>query len=290
MSPIEAFWFFGFICALAALIWFLSLISETINDTDSDEAGNTSEEQKTSQQFQSDAGNQLLGIQNAIDAYRKERRAQERKSSKREKVTIAVLAITALFAAGAVIAGGVSAWIFQAQLNESRNEQRAWIAPIGLQIPDNFKSFNVSNTRMGFAVQNVGKEPAQNVTPVIYAATIAVENINQPTVIENIFKEKIGIASCKQIAPDVATERSLFPQARTLFATDLNPGETAMALANLPAAPPNHIAIVVGCVAYETLGTAHYTDICGFLELYDRNGRKDWDWSSDRCVNYQGAN
>ena len=224
-------------------------------------------------------------FESAIDEIRAYREVKKRESERRyfgETITSLALVAAAGFAA--------LQWATLEKTDQTlRAQQRAWIEPSGLQIPDNFRNFNIANTRMMFDIRNVGREPAQNMTPIIFATVIRVENINQPVVIDNIFKEKMGTTSCKDIIPD-GRNITLFPEVQTSLGADLGPEDTRKALTNFPGQPPDYTAIVVGCIAYRTLDTSRYTDLCGFLEPYERTpGRKDWTWSSDRCMNHQDA-
>jgi len=109
--------FFACLAALAILIWILSLISMAVDNGEADEAGEAAEEQNAAINLQKRTKNQpLVAIQNVIDAYRKERRSQDRKSGKHEKITIVLIGASAIGAAVAAIFAGLSVWIFQDQL------------------------------------------------------------------------------------------------------------------------------------------------------------------------------
>lgn len=113
--------FFACLAALAILIWILFLISMAVDNGEADEAGEAAEEQNAAIHLQKRTKNQpLVAIQNVIDAYRKERRSQDRKSGKHEKITIVLIGASAIGAAVAAIFAGLSVWIFEDQLAEMR--------------------------------------------------------------------------------------------------------------------------------------------------------------------------
>ena len=119
MTPLGAITFFACLAFLATLIWGLSLVSSFVSNRDADQATKTAKKQYLPQKGTQDPINQhLVTIKNVIETYREECNAQDRQNTKRDKITVFVLVLTAIFAAAAAVAAGVSAWIFQGQLDE----------------------------------------------------------------------------------------------------------------------------------------------------------------------------
>ncbi|MBV9862976.1 MAG: hypothetical protein JO267_12620 [Alphaproteobacteria bacterium] len=113
--------FAAFVVGLVLLIFLLSLLLSAVNGEPSEGDRETSESDAADQQT-NNSGNQhlLAAIADAIHAYRRHRHTSERNSAYRERVSIVVLGITAMFALGAGVAAIYSAVIFQGQLGEMR--------------------------------------------------------------------------------------------------------------------------------------------------------------------------
>jgi hypothetical protein len=92
-----------------------------------------------------------------------QRRPHERTQLQLEKVTIIVLGVTAFLAFVAAVAAGVSALIFSAQLEESRDEQRPWITVTPeLDGPITYDSEGV-HFKIRFTFKNTGHLPATEI-------------------------------------------------------------------------------------------------------------------------------
>jgi hypothetical protein len=90
-----------------------------------------------------------------------------------EKMTIIVSSLTAVFAflaAGAAIASG---WIFYGQLQEMREEKRAWVGPISAGLPNGLPQEGNPAT-IAVRYHNTGREPAIDVVSDVsfYIATL----------------------------------------------------------------------------------------------------------------------
>jgi len=124
-----------------------------------------------------DGGPALLSgdaVANAIDNHDRHRRHHERLQIGYEKITIVVLVSSGFFALIAAFAAGISAWIFNDQLEEARMERRAWVKvepetvngftvlflPPGVKpLPEADRGF----VDIVFRITNVGHAPAFNV-------------------------------------------------------------------------------------------------------------------------------
>jgi hypothetical protein len=113
--------FAAFVVGIVVLIFLLSLLLSAINNEQSQSNGET-DQRKPSQQHTNNTSYQHLAttIADAIHTYRHYRRADDRHRAQRERVSISILGLTAIFAFFAAIAGIVSAVFFYGQLSEMR--------------------------------------------------------------------------------------------------------------------------------------------------------------------------
>jgi Na+-transporting methylmalonyl-CoA/oxaloacetate decarboxylase gamma subunit len=176
VAPSQTVFFILGLAALGILIWLLSLLSSNISHSDAKGTADPAEENDTADKLQYDTKRQqgVTAIANAIDAHRRGRQSQERDRSKREKITIAVLGATAIFALLAAIAAIASAWIFQGQLSEmhksaevSRRALEGVERPVltitppkYVAVPANQKILDPQRTTYAVIVENIGKQIA----------------------------------------------------------------------------------------------------------------------------------
>ena len=170
---------FFFLClgVLAALIWFLSLISSVIGEHRPEDAANDSEECSPIDESQRQRG--IIAITDAIHAYRRSRHSDERRRAKGERTNIVVLGATAIFAFLAAIAAIASALIFDRQLTEMRKagadarifsqaQLRAYITVTGLEIERGDPNRNIGGTLeskfwiLRPEIENSGRTPTRN--------------------------------------------------------------------------------------------------------------------------------
>jgi hypothetical protein len=109
----------------------------------------------------------FAAITDAIYAYHHTRHAHERHRSKREKVTIAVLSATAIFALIAAIAAGGSAWIFADQLKDAQASRRPWVSAI--QVITQSDSLTKINDHFEFPVTVIFKNTGLSLAIQIHA-------------------------------------------------------------------------------------------------------------------------
>jgi hypothetical protein len=236
-----------------------------------------SEDEETTEGESADQG--IAGFGSVIKearAYREDRKRENETRYFGEWITICIAVFAAYIA--------WMQWRIFVTTNETLLvEQRAWIAPIELETPNNFATYTVSPTRLTFKIQNVGKEPAQKIREKLVATSVATSDLRKEGFIDKTFSEKVGTPNCRTMKVD--------PKGWTLFSgypewigMDLSADDTKAAIANLPDGPPNSVAIVVGCIVYRTLDTTKFSEVCTMLEPYRKTpGTNDWDWSSTNC-------
>jgi hypothetical protein len=112
--------FFLPLAGLAILIFLLSLLMQySIYGNISKQGGNAEVQDPAADEEEGNINQTRRDpIADAIHAYRRSRRTDEGERAQRERVTIVVLGVTAIFAFLAAAAAGYSAWIFLGQLGE----------------------------------------------------------------------------------------------------------------------------------------------------------------------------
>jgi len=147
----------------AILIWLLSLISMAVSDDVSDETGNAEKKDDTATELKNNTRYKgFAAIQDAIDSYHQSRKADGHKQNKREKIGIVLVGATAVFALLATVAAGVSAIIFQGQLNSMEADQRPWIGITGIEAREwPIHTKDRATYKLTFDLKNLGKSPAQ---------------------------------------------------------------------------------------------------------------------------------
>jgi hypothetical protein len=197
------------------------------------------------------------------------------------------IAASATFLVAAV--GVVQAGIFIMTNNTMRAEQRAWLSPQPLAIPAIFKSGPNAEikgtTRITMGIANVGKEPAIKINEhYLFATTVPINQFRNRVVIERLILRLMGGRTCNIVSLD-QNGRAIFPNTPAAIDVDLSDEDTSLALAD--AASRNDMAMVAGCLTYETLGWKHYSEVCSALEpLAPKDGGG---FKSIKCITYNGA-
>ncbi len=127
--------FAAFVVGIILLIFMLSLLLNAVNGHQSERDGDTGECHAADQQTDNAGYEQLSGaIADAIHTYRRDRRADERNRSSRERATIVVLGVTAILALFAAASAIYSAVIFTRQARDFRDQEqrqlRAYLGPV----------------------------------------------------------------------------------------------------------------------------------------------------------------
>ena len=144
------------IAAFILLIFLLSLILIAIDGPQAEQDWADTEDNRNPSNDTDHRGNQVLisTIAEAIHTYRRYRHSDEHNRARRERVTIVVLGLAAIFALFAAAAAFWSGVTLQAQLTETRDEQRPWIGPPLITV-------EVITGQLHFTqhFKNVGKSP-----------------------------------------------------------------------------------------------------------------------------------
>lgn len=148
--------FLGSLIFLILLIFVLSSLSSFLDRQKSSTPNN--------EEHYSDHGNASNTLVDEIHVYRQDRRVEARYRENREKITIIVLGLTAIFALGTAAASVFANTIFYEQLDETRKEQRPWVSlDMTLAGPLTF-DINGGGVEINIVMKNWGTQPAQNVT------------------------------------------------------------------------------------------------------------------------------
>lgn len=161
-------------------------------------------------------------------------------------------------------------------------EQRAWLAPQPLEIPDNFKTGAGGARRIRIGIANVGKGPAIKTNEFLFATTLPIRDFRDQAAIERLILQHTGRRTCQVFPLDPNNGRAIFPGTPTGSEVDLSEKDTALALAD-PKTRAD-MAMVAGCLTYETLAQKHYSEVCAVLEPVGD------DWRPIKCMTHNGAN
>jgi hypothetical protein len=159
-----------------------------------------------------------------------------------------------------------------------RLQQRAFLAPRGLETPDNFKTGTVDYTEISMLIENVGKEPATNTNEILFTANLPVGDFRKPDAVEHLIQDHMNGATCKTL-PVNPDGRAIYPGGQVGVVVGLVKEKAALALAR------SHFAMVAGCLIYKTLNERHYSEVCSVLEPLKGGG-----WRSTNCITHNGAN
>lgn len=198
--------FFISLVGVAIIIFLLSLLQYGIDQGIPYGARHANKESNSTDESKKNISESYGSlVADAIHTYRRGRHTDERERAKRERATIVVLFLTAIFAAAAAIAAGISAWVFGGQLGEMRKEtiaaNRAWISPVTARVTS---PIDITHDLV-FAItyKNTGKEPANNFAGPPKGEEFG--SINMPTAgqtLFDVFKEKTIINICDTTVVD----------------------------------------------------------------------------------------
>lgn len=159
-------------------------------------------------------------------------------------------------------------------------EQRAWLAPQPLEVPDNFKAGIAAATRIKIRIANVGKEPAIKTNQALFATLLPIADFRNQIAVERLILRHMDGRTC-QVLPLNPNGRAIFPGTPAGSEVDLSKEETVLALTD-PKMRAD-MAMVAGCLTYETLGQKHYSEVCAVLEPVGD------DWRPIKCITHNGA-
>ena len=160
-------------------------------------------------------------------------------------------------------------------------QQRAWLAPRELYVPENFITpTNNAYTEVTLRYENVGREPATRINIVIDPSTIKVDDFRNEQVMAATIRSVLG-DRCESVLPD--------PNGIAVF-----PGSSLGAVIGFDSELVEKInsrkyyALVVGCLVYQTLKDSHRSKFCVILEPVKEASPRDW--RTTFCTIHNDAN
>jgi hypothetical protein len=187
-----------------------------------------------------------------------------------EQIAIIVSSVTGFFAFLAAIAAIVSGWIFYNQLNEMREDRRAWVGPVSAGFPNGLPQVNnPGNVVVNY--HNTGREPATDVFSDLnpYIATLAegLKGIPQAHIAEQVKK-------C-QNSPPVIGAPVVFPT--TPGFSSYNTSRMIEGnLVDWDVLYGTRLIFITGCYVYNTLGATHRTSFCYRFQNGPNMTAKTW--------------
>jgi hypothetical protein len=162
-----------------------------------------------------------------------------------------------------------SAWIFYQQLQEMREEKRAWVGPIsagfanGLPQEGNPATVNVQH-------HNTGREPAIDVFSDLspYVVTLEEDQAGVTATHVRQFVEK-----CREKQPVIGAQ-VIFPTTSSSYYTTSTIIEGN--LIDWDVLYGTRLIIITGCYVYKTLGITHRTSFCYWFQNSPRMTAQSW--------------
>jgi hypothetical protein len=194
----------------------------------------------------------IYAVANKPEAYQRQQERSERRRAAREKLTIGGIFITAFLALG-------PGWIFYNQLEEMREERRAWVGPVSAGFPTRLPQ--VGNA--AFAVvqyHNTGREPAIDVFSDLSPYIATLEDDNQGIPRQHIAEY---VDRCRAMSPIIGSQ-VVFPTAS--FSSYTTSRTIEGNLIDWNVLYGTNLIFVTGCYVYNTLGTTHRTSFCFFFQ------------------------
>lgn len=288
--------FFASLACLILLIFLLSLILRSIDNDCAEYARESAKESEATDYKKEYIEGETLAsaIADAIHTYRRERQSDERHRSKREKINIVVLGLTAIIALGAVFAAIYSAWIFSGQLAEMQAagvdtrkmanaaaaqadsatkslmiSNRAWL------IADNIAFRDVNNSNDPLAVHleinNVGKSPATQTKPWINTASAFTPE--GPLIFwHDLPVWNDSAFNAHNICKDIPDQRGFLIAPNTQLR---NFGDIPTNRRHIPVdevVKGRRFFIILGCFVYKTLDVIKHTAFCHYVKPPISNG------------------
>lgn len=170
---------------------------------------------------------------------------------------------------------GLLIYVAYLQNETSREEGRAWLAPLGLKQLGTFKDAG-GTTEVAFIYKNVGRGPAVEISIPIFWDAITLDTYRSKEKTQAIIARLMGGKACRSFSAN--------QDGPAIF-----PGQEASVVIGFNKATAEKInkgqyAFVTGCLIYNTLKETHRTKFCMILE-HTLQG----DWRTDRCFVHTGA-
>jgi hypothetical protein len=171
----------------------------------------------------------------------------------------------------------VSAAIGIAALNASRDalarNQRAWLAPRGFKISEDYKPYSKGTaTEITLVYGNVGREPAIKVNQEISAGTISRYDYVKPKVFEAALHSILNRDSCDSLPLD-NPGLAVYPGSTDAYGIRY---KIAGSLIDDDVMKGEKFVLVVACFAYETSQKPHHSSFCGFLDPTSGGPPSSW--------------
>ena len=154
------------------------------------------------------------------------------------------------------------------------SSQRAWLAPGGVQIYDEFAPNTYQEVRLSYG--NLGKEPALKINQLITAITLPREHIRDTAATRAAIAKATGGIECRSLRPD-PNGHIAHPSGPRVYSVRVG----------VKAEQVNEIVsresylLVAGCFAYESFGTDHHSGFCRFFDF--NTGESSLEWPSSIC-------
>lgn len=251
--------FFASLIILACFIAFFSWLLSLVNNPKSDHASDRQSKPNGTEEHSEDAlPRHVRSIADAIHAYRGDRETHERNRSKNDSNNLIILSLTAAFAFLAAISAGVSAYFVSRQLDEMREEPRAWVAPFDANIsaPPSIGADGVGNMIDATVnLQNPGRTPAKDVS---YDLAVDAVDGGKLSFLPNFDIDEF-VARCfkKQTA---SRKMVIYPQGENNFYNFHTKFPREMIDSDVVIG--RRVLIIKGCVAYESLGKTRHSAYC----------------------------
>ena len=150
-----------------------------------------------------------------------------------------LLGAVGLFTGLLVVVGYLQFRILQKSNETSQAAQRAWLAPRGLEIPDNFVKGNAEYTEIKLGIENAGNEPAIETNEVLFATTLPLGDFRNREAVEQLILRHMKGRTCSNLPLD-PNGRAIFPGSLVGTLVGLTKEDTTLALA----VPRTHFALV----------------------------------------------
>jgi hypothetical protein len=173
-------------------------------------------------------------------------------------------------AAGAAIWSG---WVFHGQLQEMREEKRAWVGPIGAGLPNGLPQEGNPATIV-VQYRNTGREPAFDVV-----ANSSVWIITLAAYQEGAGRAQIeqSVEQCRQTQPAVGAQ-VVFPS--TGFSCYTGSSLIEGHFIDWDVLYGTRLISIMGCYVYNTLGITHRTSYCFWFQNGTLATAQSWGFCS----------
>jgi hypothetical protein len=189
--------------------------------------------------------------------------------SMNEKITTVVSSLTAFFAFLAAAAAIASGWIFYGQLEEMREERRAWVGPISAGFQNGLPQTG-SPATVSVQYHNTGREPATDVfsdlSPYLVTLTEDLEGIPTAHIAQYVTK-------CRTMQPIIGAQ-TVFPT--TGFSAYTAGRVIEELLIDWNVLYGTSFLYVTGCYVYNTLGVTHRTSFCFWFQNGPKMTAQSW--------------